>query len=301
MTTTSGVRAGVAASGIRRWLAIGLGSATLWVVAVGALLTGPTGGHIIGLGESFSASTSAALHRLGTILPLGYTFAAGMVSAVNPCGFALLPAYLGLFLGDRRTTSAGRRVARALLISGTVTVSFVALFGTFGLVLAATRSVIGSIVPWLGLLIGLLFIALGAYLIAGGSIEEGLSGRLAQQVGFAAVRPGLPGYAAYGFAYGLASLGCTLPIFLSVVGGGLVSSAAWLVAVQFVLYAFGLAAVLSALTLAAAAFDLGVLRRVRAVGRYFPMVSALLLLVTGAYVAYYWLTVGGVLESIAPR
>lgn len=34
-------------------------------------------------------------------IPLGYAFGAGMVSTVNPCGFAMLPAYPGSFLGSR--------------------------------------------------------------------------------------------------------------------------------------------------------------------------------------------------------
>ena len=31
--------------------------------------------------------------------PLALAFTAGMVATVNPCGFAMLPAYLGYFLG----------------------------------------------------------------------------------------------------------------------------------------------------------------------------------------------------------
>ena len=31
--------------------------------------------------------------------PFALAFAAGTVAAFNPCGFALLPAYLGWFLG----------------------------------------------------------------------------------------------------------------------------------------------------------------------------------------------------------
>ena len=47
--------------------------------------------------------------NISTLIPLGYAFGAGMVSAVNPCGFAMLPAYLGLYLGTRElsATSAG--------------------------------------------------------------------------------------------------------------------------------------------------------------------------------------------------
>ena len=44
--------------------------------------------------------------NISTLIPLGYAFGAGMVSAVNPCGFAMLPAYLGLYLGTRELSAA---------------------------------------------------------------------------------------------------------------------------------------------------------------------------------------------------
>jgi cytochrome c-type biogenesis protein len=280
----------------RPWLAVAVGVGTLAAVALGALLTGPTGGRVVTAAESVSASASSALQGVGAILPLGYAFGAGMVAAVNPCGFSLLPAYLGLYLGDRRQVARSSRARRAIVVSATVTVSFVLLFGTAGLLISATSSAVGLIFPWLGLLVGVMLIATGSYLVAGGSVYSGFGDRMAQRLGGLASRPGLIGYAAYGFAYGLASLGCTLPIFLTVVGGGQVSSRFWIMALQFVLYGLGLGVVLSALTLAAMLFDFGFLRNVRSLGRYLPLVSALLLLITGAYVSYYWLTAGGLLE-----
>ncbi len=63
-----------------------------------------------------------------------------MLAAVNPCGFALLPAYLTLLVvGDRVDSSfAGRLAAigRALALTAAMTVGFVAVFGVFGLLAA---------------------------------------------------------------------------------------------------------------------------------------------------------------------
>jgi cytochrome c biogenesis protein CcdA len=73
---------------------------------------------------------------LGDAVPFGYAFGVGMAAAVNPCGFALLPTYLGLYLGsaagDQRAWPS--QLGRALLISASMTASFVALFGAAGLV-----------------------------------------------------------------------------------------------------------------------------------------------------------------------
>ena len=63
--------------------------------------------------------------------PLGLAFAAGLVATVNPCGFAMLPAYLSLFLTDPR--DADRSGVRAgLRVRLIVTVAFVATFAIVG-------------------------------------------------------------------------------------------------------------------------------------------------------------------------
>jgi hypothetical protein len=42
------------------------------------------------------------LTELAAVLPFGFAFGVGMVAAVNPCGFAMLPAYLSLPRCPRR-------------------------------------------------------------------------------------------------------------------------------------------------------------------------------------------------------
>ena len=44
---------------------------------------------------------------------VGLAFAAGLVAALNPCGFALLPAYLALVVGDTAHVSTNRTTAAA--------------------------------------------------------------------------------------------------------------------------------------------------------------------------------------------
>ena len=45
--------------------------------------------------------------------PLALAFASGMVAAVNPCGFAMLPAYVSFFLGKEGDRVPGRRASRS--------------------------------------------------------------------------------------------------------------------------------------------------------------------------------------------
>ena len=94
------------------------GSLALGAAVIGALIAGggsDTGG-VNGFVEALSGSSSSRLGSLGLLAPLGFAFAAGMASAVNPCGFAMLPAYLGSKDKDREQPHPIRRLSRALLV-----------------------------------------------------------------------------------------------------------------------------------------------------------------------------------------
>lgn len=276
----------------------GLAAGTVGLALVAALLTPGSVGPVNAGVEALSATSSGALDRLALILPFGFAFGAGMVSAVNPCGFAMLPAYLALYLRDDAgdAPGRGRRLVRALQVGATVTVGFVALFGVAGAVLAAgTRSVAGAL-PWLGLATGLLLVIVGAWSALGGTLYARVGERLAQGVG-GVERAGWRGYLAFGLAYGLASLSCTLPIFLAVIGSGLTLESAPQVASQLVLYGAGMGLVVTVLTVATALFRGALLDRSRRASRYVGPAASALMLLAGAYIVYYWLTLGGLMRG----
>jgi cytochrome c biogenesis protein CcdA len=108
-------------------------------------------------------------------------------------------------------------------------------------------------------------------------------------------RADVAGHAAYGAAFALSSLGCTLPLFLTVVGTALTAGGLRAAVGQFLLYALGMGAVVTVATVLVALFGRELVARAGVVGRYVQTAGAALLVVTGAYVVYYWLTVGGLL------
>jgi cytochrome c-type biogenesis protein len=274
----------------RTWLAVGVTAAVLGLaVAAGVLATSVASGPLIFV-ETLSARISGALLSLGTRAPLGYAFVAGMVASVNPCGFVLLPAYLGLYLGDERGGSGGRRpIGRAIVVSVTVTASFVLLFGLAGIIAGLAASALTSVLPWIGAAVGVGLILLGGLLASGRELDVPLGPRAAHHLKAAARTRGIAGYAAYGTAYGLASLGCTLPVFLGVVGTSLQLHGIAGAVAQFVLFGIGMGAVLGSLTILTAWFGESLITRVRSLARYVGWASAVLLWLAGAYVVYYWL------------
>jgi cytochrome c biogenesis protein CcdA len=111
------------------------------------------------------------MNALALLLPFGYSFGAGMVSTVNPCGFSMLPAYLSIYLGERDDGAASRHFVRrggkALLIGTAVTLGFTVLFSIFGVILWAGGYFLMQYLPWLGLLVGAVLACLGVLLLAG--------------------------------------------------------------------------------------------------------------------------------------
>ncbi len=276
-------------------LAIGAGLAVLIAAFGAAWLERGTLGQLPP-GESLASSAAGLLDRVGAGLPFGYAFAAGMVAAVNPCGFALVPAYVGLYLGrDRGPDGLPRRLLRAVLISLVVSSSFVLLFGMAGLLLSALASGLLRYLPWLGLTVGVGLVVAGAAMIAGFRPDLSVLDRVGDRAGATARGGGIIGYAAFGAAYAAGSLGCTLPVFLSVVATGLTSRGPTGALFQFLLYGLGMGAVLSGLTVTTAVIRHAAGRGVRRVGAYLQSAGAVVLLLAGGFVAYYWLLLGDIL------
>lgn len=104
--------------------------------------------------------------------PLALAFTAGMVAAVNPCGFAMLPAYLSWFVGGDDAGQAqpvAARLARALWVSVLVSASFVAVFAAAGVLITAGALVVIDVVPWLAAAVGLALVVMGVAMLRRGS------------------------------------------------------------------------------------------------------------------------------------
>ena len=238
------------------------------------------------------------MNALAVLLPFGYSFGAGMVSTVNPCGFSMLPAYLSLYLGDRQENATSGhfifRGGKAVLIGTAVTLGFTVLFSFFGVILCAGGHFLMQYLPWLGVVIGAVLACLGLFLLTGRSVHTALPGRLANLIGTSDSQ-GFTTYFLFGIGYGLASLGCTLPVFLVVVGSAIKSQGFSNGLYQFFSYSLGMGAVLTSLALSIAVFKDGLATVLRRGLPYMGKIAGALLLISGSYQIYYWLTKGGLL------
>jgi len=219
----------------------------------------------------------------GALVPLAFT--AGMLAAANPCGFALLPAYLSVLVVRDGAGSVGR----ALLCTAAMTAGFVAVFGTFGFLLAPAAGWIQPRLPWFTVLLGTALLLVGGWLVAGRTLPGLLRpGRAPALTGTMA------SVALFGTAYALASLSCTIAPFLAIVVASLRAGSAGQALLLFVVYAAGMGATVGVLAVAVAAVRTPLVRRLRGVSALGSRAGGALMAVAGAYVAYYgWYELGG--------
>jgi cytochrome c biogenesis protein CcdA len=212
---------------------------------------------------------------------IAFAVSAGMLAAFNPCGFALLPTYLAIFVGTPSSRSSA--TARAVVVGGSVTAGFVAVFGAVGAALVLLSVSLG---PWLSvvtLVSGVALIGVGAWLVSGRDLAVRLPrARLS-------VSGSVPGMVAYGVVYASVSLSCTLPVFLAAVvyvfgapGSGPVAGGLAALA-----YAVGMGAVLTTLAVVVALVGQAAAARVRSWTRYVGRASGVLVALAGAYVVWY--------------
>ena len=145
-------------------------------------------------------------------VPILLALTAGMVAALNPCGFALLPAYLTLVVaGGDEGSSRSAAVGRALTMSASMTAGFVAVFGAFGLVAVPLALSLERYLPWATIVIGFALVGLGVYLLTGREL-------LINTPKMAGAAPGktVRSMFLYGVAYAVASLSCTIGPFLAI-------------------------------------------------------------------------------------
>ncbi len=247
-----------------------------------------------GFVEGLSGSSGTLIGGLDGLTVLGFAFVAGAVATVNPCGFAMLPAYLGLYLGEQDADhiSLPSRLRRAMWVGSIMTAGFILLFGTAGIAIGAGAQSITEYVPWIGLGIGIILAIVGSWLLSGGNLYSGLALRAAGAMGSPG-RTGARGYFVFGLSYGIASMSCTLPIFLAVVVSTFAVSGIVAATGQFILYALGMGSVIMLLTLGIGVFKGAMVGSLRKALPYMHPISAVLMISAGSYIVYYWLTLGG--------
>lgn len=209
---------------------------------------------------------------MDSALPLA--FGAGLLAVINPCALGMIPAYLAL-----RTAGGAESRSLSLSVLGLV-VGFVGVFSIVGVLVAAFGHALLAAVPLVAGLIGATLVGLGITTLAGRPFHLAL--------GFGRIHGGAGQFVAqtaFGATYGLASLGCALPVFLAFAAIALTNRGLASLIVTLSAFSAGAALMLLALVLIGAARPTAGrgLRLTRILERYG---GGALLIVAGLYILY---------------
>lgn len=220
-------------------------------------------------------------------LALAFPYSLGLVAAFNPCGFALLPAYLSYFLGlegDHHEANPLRNVLRGLAVGLTLTAGFIAVFGGFGLLFetVVNRASVLDRIGWATMAIGAGMVALGIWMLLGRQLvlrmpklNRGTAGR------------DLGSVFMFGVSYAVVSLSCTIGLFIAAVTSTFSDQGFIDGVVNFIAYGAGMGSVIIFLTLGLALARNNIARQMRRLLPYINRISGLVLVASGSYLINY--------------
>ncbi|OBF01673.1 cytochrome c biogenesis CcdA family protein [Mycobacterium sp. 852002-10029_SCH5224772] len=220
---------------------------------------------------------------------VGLSFAAGLVAALNPCGFAMLPAYLLLVVrgqrpGERSVVSTTVAAGRALAATVGMALGFLTVFGVFGVLTVSAATTVQRYLPYATVLVGVVLIVLGFWLLSGRALSA-LTPRPLGPQWAPTVRLG--SMYGYGISYAIASLSCTIGPFLAVTAAGLRGGSIVTGVAIYLAYSAGLTLVVGVLAVAAATASTAMVDRWRRILPFVNRIGGALLVLVGLYVAYY--------------
>ena len=213
-----------------------------------------------------------------------YSFMLGILAAVNPCGFVLLPAYLLYFLGIDSANPAAQKapIRRALLVSAAVSSGFMLVFLVIGTISRLFTQWIELNAKYAGLLIGVALVVMGLAMLAGWKpsfITPSISGERDRS---------LRAMFIFGIAYAVASIGCTIGFLTTAIFGSIGLNGFASGVLSIVLYGAGMGLLVSTLTVTLAVAKGGLLRVLKNGLRYMDKLAAGFIVLTGMYLTWYW-------------
>ena len=215
-----------------------------------------------------------------------YSFILGVMAAVNPCGFVLLPTYLVYYLGtelNREDENKTTTLRRGLSVGMAVSSGFIGLFLVVGIISRAFTTVISENAKYAALVIGVALVAMGIAMLFGWKLP------IAQPDVSMQRKRTTWNMFLFGIVYAIASIGCTIGLLISVILGSINRHGFVSGVISIVLYGLGMGLLVTSLTVALAFARVGLVSTIKKSFKWFDKVSAVFVVLTGLYLSWYWL------------
>jgi cytochrome c-type biogenesis protein len=203
-----------------------------------------------------------------------FAFTAGLLSLFSPCGYALLPGYISYYLGSDFS------VVKAVTGGLVCTLGLMTLYSVIGVLASGLGAVLSTVIPMVSLVAGLFMIVMGVASLLHVNLPF-------IQVGASpSRRQGLVGLYLFGLVYGVASVGCSAPVFISVffyaLAGGVLNGV-----LTFLVYGLGMGLPLIVTSVLVAGAKEVMIGRISRATERLHRVSGVVLVAVGIYLIYY--------------
>ena len=217
---------------------------------------------------------------------LAFPLAAGLIAAFNPCGFAMLPAYLSYFLGIETKSGTDKflSILNGLKVSLALSMGFVFVFASLGILTNTliSEASIESRAGYITLGIGILLILLGLSMIRGFHPVLNIP-----RLKVSGINRQLFSMFMFGVSYAFVSVGCSAPIFFITVGGSFSRDGVIDGIAVFIAYALGMSIVITVLTISLAIARSAIAEHLRSLLKHLNVISGFFLAISGFFLAAY--------------
>ena len=213
-----------------------------------------------------------------------YSFVLGILAAVNPCGFVLLPTYLLFFLGTREeeNLTTSERLRRALVVGAGISVGFLGIFFVIGVISRLFTQWIEFNAKYASFVIGIGLLVAGVRMLSGWTPKFAMP-----QIGGVQTRT-FRATVVYGVAYAIASIGCTIGFLTTAVFGSIAVNGFVSGVISILLYGLGMAMLVTALTICLAFAKTGLVTLIKNRLNIIEKIGAGFVTLTGIYLIAYW-------------
>ena len=226
-------------------------------------------------------------------------FSAGLISFMNPCGFALLPVYITYYFKNEglEKSSLLKRISAGLFLGLAVSLGFAAVFSIIGILVSYLGRGLLKYVGWFDLFIGLLLVIVGLIYLFNLKVKVHINRitNFGQNLKSNKLKNKYLSFFVYGVGFAIASLGCTLPIFLLVVTASLKSAGFFNGLLTFLIYAAGMSFFMILFSLAVAVSKTFIEKALNRGLPYIYKLGPVIVIIAGAYLIYSQIVFGRLL------
>ena len=212
-----------------------------------------------------------------------FSFLQGVLAFFAPCAVALLPAYIFSFISKNSELNSNKifLLFRGLKLATLSIVGIFVIYTIATVLIIVANELIKEYMKYIATLLGVLLVILGGLMAYGKNISLNL--HIEQKSYNSEVKEAF----FFGVAYAIGALGCLFPLFLIVATQALGQTNALVGASYVIAYFMGIS-LLMFITIIGSIFAKDFInRKIRSILPHMQKMTAVLLLIEGAYVIYY--------------